>query len=173
MSTRLYIAGLGLLSALLGAGVLWHGIAAGGATLILGLVGAPVLFACFWLLTATKLADWRAWISLAATEHGLYLVGRRDRVIFVPWPDVHNIRLETRTTGSGTHDYPALTLRLPEADWSRLSRFAAVKGVGETRTLTLPVLAGPGKDLVAALGPLRKAAGARRTNDGTEAPAHS
>ncbi len=159
LSTRWCLLGLGVLAALLGAGALWHGIEQGGYALLLGAVGAPVLVGCFWMLTKTKLRDWRAWISLAATEQGLYLVGRRERVIFVPWANVEDMSLQTRTTKGGTHDYPAFTLRMSDADWSRLSPLAAVKGRGETRTLTLGVLGGRGKELLAALRPLRAGGG--------------
>lgn len=155
---RVFVFALAGLGAVLGVGVIAQGAVAPAAGWPYLVAGTPVFAASAWLLAVLRPGDWRRWIVLAADRSGLYLVGRRRRVVFVPWRDVHDIAVETRITGTGAPSHARLRLTLPAETWPRLARLAAIEGDGTTRSYILPAVAMPGEEVAAALRVLRDGA---------------
>jgi hypothetical protein len=148
---RRFSTALLLIGGLLG-GVAFVAGLAGGANLFKAAGGAVALVACLAVLVYLRPGDWRAWISLAATPQGLYLVTPKGGVVFAPWQDVLEIGIFR-----AQRTYARLTLRLPEESWSLFGRVSAIKGTGAVRQYTLSALAKPGDALVERLASFRAA----------------
>lgn len=123
-----------------------------GANLFKAAGGAMALAACLAVLIYLRPDDWRAWISLAATPKGLYLVTPKGRVVFAPWQDVLEIGLYR-----AQRTYARLTLRLPEESWALFGKLSSIKGSGAVRQYTLSALVMPGDALVERLTSFRAA----------------
>ncbi len=137
--------------------LLLMGVAAGGAAFVAGLVGddafmaaggALALAVCLFVLIYLRPGDWRAWIRLAATPEGLYLVTPERKVVFAPWPDVLSVGVVQKWTGKSVVSYPQLTLRLSEDGWSKFGKTGALKGNGPVREYTFGTLAVSAEALV-------------------------
>jgi hypothetical protein len=117
--------------------------------------GAIAVAACLLALVHGRPGDWRAWVNLAATPDGLYLVAHARRVVFVPWPDVLDIGVEP----IANRYFARLTLRLPEEAWSQFGSLSSIKGTGAVRRYLLSALTMPGDKLAAELQDFRAANG--------------
>jgi hypothetical protein len=146
--------------------LLLMGAAAGGAAFVAGLVGgnlftagggALALVVCLSVLIYLRPDDWRAWIRLAATPEGLYLVTPMRKVVFAPWRDVLDIAVVSKWTGKRIQSYSQLTLRLSEEGWSKFGSTAALKGSGPVREYTVGSLVVSAETLVDQLVGFRRA----------------
>lgn len=144
-----------LVGAVLSGGILVQALGTDG-NIWVAIWSAGALLICLVVLINGRPTDWRVWISLAASPDGLYLVGRKRRVIFVPWSDVEAIDIEQRVAYKGSGKFARLTLRLPEESWAQFGQLSSIKGSGEVRQYLLSALCMPGEELVAALREFRK-----------------
>lgn len=137
--------------------ILSIGAVLGGAAFVAGLgggdhfmagSGAIALVVCLSVLIYLRPDDWRAWIGLAATPEGLFLVAPARKVVFAPWQDVIAIKVVRLPTGRGIVSYPRLTLRLTEEGWSLFGNLSGIKGSGPVRQYTFSALAVPAEALV-------------------------
>jgi len=119
--------------------------------------GMIALVVCLSVLIYLRPGDWRAWIRLAATPDGLFLVAPARKVVFAPWQDVIDIGIVRLPTPRGIVSYAQLTLRLSEAGWSRFGKLSGIEGSGPVRHYTLGSLAETGEALVEDLAKFRAA----------------
>lgn len=131
-----------LVGGLLGGGAFVAGLGKGGNLFMAG-GGAVALVACLAVLIYLRPQDWRAWINLAATPQGLFLVTPAGRAVFAPWRDVLEIDIFR-----GQSYHARLTLRLPEESWALFGKLSAIKGNGAVRQYTLSGLGIPAEGLV-------------------------
>jgi hypothetical protein len=155
--SRICAIALLLLGAVLGAAAFFAGL--GGVDLFMAGGGALALIVCLSVLIYLRPDDWRAWIRLAATPEGLYLVTPVRKVVFAPWRDVLDIAIVRKFTGRRIVSYPQLTLRLPEEGWSKFGKTAGLKGSGPVRDYTFGSLAVSAETLVEDLANFRAAHG--------------
>ena len=153
--SRLCAIALLLIGAVLGAAAFVAGL--GGADPFMAGGGALALVVCLAVLIYLRPDDWRAWIRLAATPEGLYLVTPVHQVVFAPWRDVIDISVVQKWTGRRIASYPQLTLRLSEEGWSKFGGTAALKGSGPVRDYTFGTLAVSAETLVDQLVGFRRA----------------
>lgn len=139
-----------LVGGLMGGGAFVAGL--GDGNLFMAGGGAIALAACLAVLIYLRPLDWRAWINLAATPHGLFLVTPSGRVVFAPWQDVLEIDVFR-----GQFYHARLTLRLPEESWARFGKLSSIKGTGAVRQYTLSGLGMPAEGLVDRLRDFRAA----------------
>lgn len=140
------------------------GATLGGVAFVAGLVGGDLFMAgsgafalvvCLSVLIYLRPDDWRAWIRLAATPGGLFLVAPKRRVVFAPWRDVIDIGIVRLPTHRGMMSYPRLTLRLSETDWSVFGNLSGIKGSGPVRHYTFGALSVTAEELVEGLAKFR------------------
>lgn len=138
---RCFATALLVIGGLLGGAAFVAGLGHGHLPTVLG--GALALGACLGVLIYLRPEDWRAWINLAATPRGLFLVTTAGRVVFAPWADVLDIAVfRAQST------YARLTLRLPEESWAHFGKLSSIKGTGAVRQYTLSGLGVPAEGLV-------------------------
>ena len=144
---RRFIAVFAVVAAVLGAGMVLRGMQADGVN-VFGVLSGLVLFVpAVWFAIAAPLADWRAWIQLAATPDGLFVAGRDGSAVFLPWREVTAITVETAYGRGGTQTHAKLRLRLDAAAAALLGPLQGVEGEGPERTYRPPILGLSGAEL--------------------------
>lgn len=139
--------GLLALGAMLCAGAAWNVTGPGAIYYAFGATIAAIV--CFAVLLYARPYDWRSWVNVAATFDGLYLTASGTRLVFVPWRDVLDIGIErVYLAKGGPRNFPKLTLRLTEADWSLFGSLSGVKGDGAVRSYIFSTVGGTAELIV-------------------------
>lgn len=143
---RRFTVGVLVGGAFIGGAIEYNGLAQDGG--VISIVGGLILVAiCLSVLVLLRPSDWRAWINLAATKDGLYLVALRHRVVFIPWQDVLEIGVE-ELQGRRTVRFLRLKMRLPEDGWAAFGKTSAIKGTGDVRQYLHSAMTMPGDTLL-------------------------
>lgn len=160
---RLFAAGLGIAASISVSFalvlVLAPGIAGAAASANLQLVIAGMLSL---LLSAFSLRlfnplDWERWFCCALAADGIYLPGKRHRLVFVPWSAVEGIDVE-RWYVRGEHSAARIRLDLDQDIWGAFRRGARIAGQERRRWVTVHVPGVKGDEIAARIDAFRKGA---------------
>ncbi len=160
---RLFAAGLGIVASFSVsfalASFLLPGIAgaAAGADLQLVIGGLLSLLLSAFSLHLFNPLDWGKWFCCALAADGIYLPGKRHRLVFVPWSAVKGIDVE-RWYVKGEHSAARICLDLDQDIWSNFRRGARIAGQGRRRWVTVNVPGVKGEEMAARFDATRKGA---------------
>jgi hypothetical protein len=171
---RLFAAGLGIVASVSVsyalASIVLPGIAgaAAGADLQIVVVGMLSLLLSALFLRLFNPLDWGRWFCCALAADGIYLPGKRHRLVFVPWSAVEGIDIE-RWYVKGEHSAARICLDLDQDIWSGFRRGARIAGQGRRRWVTVNVPGVKGEEIAARIDAFRKGA-TTQENGGSRPP---